>query len=770
MYRVAVLQNQSESLRAGYADVAQNFGAQLRLRGYEFVPFDGANIGSLFEPLSPQHLATFDALYISTNATSDAKTRVALEGGIPHLDEFLRSGKGIYLGYQKKMSWPSGQRPESGSLLPDPYCVAMEERPGAERDSSVGKISVSPPQRHSVGHFLLMNSPNRVTEELIMTHARENDFKAHVYRSVLVPSNEAAFETVLEDSSYGGMPRRLMLVNRSSHVGERVVVSTIAIDWENHQRLLENVITYIAEGVPHVALIAPPQGDTDFDFIRSTAKLLRVTNREYASLSEVPEEFTRIHDIYVVSAKRPQQSVQEFWDVVSGPRPRAIQHASSFRRLYHLGTRAQGRSSLTRYVNYTSIDVVMNEALLWIEQQFDGGLWAGGFWNSHDVLQMMDALDVNVKPYLPGVLRDIQPHLRPGGYDAVMGPSCGLLALLNRLSIRYEEELSAGNFVVERRADIATWILENSESQSDVARQVAARALFGKGGGGVLEVLRGRGKESALKSLRSIVRTGLNVPARVSSMSTMDLVRLVQLTYDVPTLESVFTAAVAELMHRQDESGLWGSVGRTANIVTSILEVEDLVLDVEWDEAVSRAVEALRGGYRQDLRSWGGNIQDTAMSVHALGLYRSRYDVESQELFETVEADARSCQRSPSVGHARIDLSELFARERKREENLQALSREVSEARQVMAAASQERARSQRRASIFQVFGGVSFLLLIALMFSFLLSEREALAHVLSSTGSLLGLVIAAIIAVPITLLLSPREVRSPLPKGRREQ
>jgi hypothetical protein len=764
MYRVAVVQNQSESLRAGYADVTQNFGTQLRLNGYEFTPFDGSNIASLFEPASQQYLAAYDAIFVSTNATSDAKTRAVLERNVSRVDEFLRAGKGLYLGYQKKMAQQSGQEPSPSALLPDPYRVTMRDRLEAEPDSSVGKISFAPRSPHSVGSFLLLNSPNEVTEDLIMSHCRENDFKAHMYRSILVPASEAAFDTVLEDRSYNDPARRLMLVNRSSLAGERVVVSTIAIDWESHQRLLENVITYITEGVPRVALIAQPQGgDLDFDFIRSTAKLLRVTNRQYQSLKAVPEEFARIHDVYVVSAKWAPESVEEFWRTVSGPKPRAVQPAALFRRLYHLGDRSRGWTSLTRFVNYTSIDVIVNDALLWIEQKFDGGFWADGFWNSHDILQMMDALDLDAKSYLPGVLRDIEPHLRPGGYDAVMGPSCGLLGLLNRLSIRYEAELKTGGFPIERRVDVATWVLENLEGQSDSARQVAARALFGKGGDSVLDALRAHGRGSDIDSLQSNVRKGLDFPvARVSSMSDMDLVRVVQLTHNTSALESVLTASLVELKLRQDDSGLWSSVGRTANILTNILEIEvappSMAHDSEWDEAVFRAVEALRGNFSHEWNSWGGIIQDTAMSVHALGMYRSRYDVESQELFETIEADVRSSRRSASVGRARIDLSELFARELEREGDLRARTREIESSRRQVLTDSKALARAQRKATVFQIFGGASFLLLAALFVSFLLMQREALKEVLSGTGSLLGLVIAAMITVPIVLLLTPRK------------
>jgi hypothetical protein len=766
MYRVAVVQNQSESLRAGYADVARNFRTHLRMSDYEFVPFDGSNIAALFSAGSPQALESYDALFVSTNAASDAKTRTALEENVASIDKFLRSGKGLFLGYQKKMSGASEGAP-GGALLPDPYRVTMSNRPSSEPDSSAGTISIAPRSAHAVGSFLLLNSPVEVTEELLMTHCRENDFKAHIYRAILEPANEAAFDTVLEDRSYG-KNRRLMLVNRSSVAGERVVVSTIAVDWEDHRRLLENILHYITEGVPRVALIARSQsGDLGFDFIRSTAKLLRVTNRPYTALA-VPAEFASIHDVYVVSAKWPQPEVEEFWRSVRGPKPRTVQPAAAFRRLYHLGDPARGSTSLTRYVNYTSIDVVVNDALLWLEQHFKGGFWAGGFWNTHDVLLMMEGLDLDVSPYLPAVLHDIEPHLRPGGYDAVMGPSCGLLSLLNRLSIKYEAQLNAGNFNIERRAQIASWILDNLEGQSDTARQVAASALFGRGGESVLAMLQTKGREGAITSLKGIVRNGLNVPSeRMASLSEMDLVRLVQLTYSVPALESVLSSAVAELKKRQDDAGLWGSVGRTAHIITSMLEIENaprtLAGDPEWDEAVSRAVEALRGSYSPDMNSWGGIIQDTAMSVHALGLYRARYDVESQELFETVEADARSSQRSSSVGRARIDLGELFARELDREGKFHILERELATARQQVQVDSQALRRQRRKATVFQIFGGASFLMLATLIASFWLSpQRAAFISIISGTGSLLGLVLGAMIAVPVTFLLTPRSTTDP--------
>jgi hypothetical protein len=764
MYRIAVVQNQSESLRAGYADVARNLKSQLQLTDYEFDAFDGADIHALFGSTSERRLDVFDVLFVSTNAASDEATRKALEQNRSAVDTFLRAGKGLYLGYQKKLSLAFDDRKTVAPLLPEPYNVSMRNRPKSEPDSGTGQIFCAPHSGPAVGSFLLLNSPGEVTEELIMTHCRENDFKTHVYRATLVPDNEAAFETVLEDRSFGDT-RRLMLVNRSSLFGERVVVSTVAVDWEGHRRLLENILRYLAEGIPRVGLIAFGQSsDPGFDFIRSTGKLLRVSSRQYDSL-DVPDNFAAIHDVYVTSALWPPDRVETFWKKVAGPKPKTVQPASAFKRLYHLGDPGRGCTSLTRYVNYTSIDVLMNEALLWLEQRFNGGFWAGGFWNSHDVLQMFVGLNLDASTYASGVLRDIEPHLLVGGYDAVMGPSCGLLSLLNRLSVRYNSILTAAGFNLAKRADIACWILDNLEGQSDIARQVAARALFDKGGEDVLDAARDRGKGDAITALSVSVRKSLGIAGqRTATMSEMDLVRVVQLTHAEPALETVLAASLAELVSRQEASGLWGSIGRTASILTGILELGSTSAAVhgnrKWNEVVSRAVEALRAGYDRELSSWGGIIQDTAMSVHALGLYRSHFDVESQELFETVEADSRLTLRAPSVGRARIDLAELFARDLKREGHLRDLAGDLADVRTEARSAAAGISVARRKAAIFQVFGGISCLLLISLIATFLFSDRTALWNVVASTGSLMGLVVGAILAIPITVLLSPRLVR----------
>jgi hypothetical protein len=63
----------------------------------------------------------------------------------------------------------------------------------------------------------------------------------------------------------------------------------------------------------------------------------------------------------------------------------------SFKRVYFFRD-SEGQLGLTRYSNHSSIDVLIEHATLWLESQFEGGMWSGSFWTSYDVLTMM--LDV----------------------------------------------------------------------------------------------------------------------------------------------------------------------------------------------------------------------------------------------------------------------------------------------------------------------------------------------------------------------------------------
>jgi hypothetical protein len=105
MYRIAVIQNESEMLIAGYSNVVPKLRQLEGCSEYSFEMFNVVNIRRLFDA-GDNSLDKFDSLFITTNATSDTEVLKCLRDNISHIEGFILAGKGIFIASQKKLSAP----------------------------------------------------------------------------------------------------------------------------------------------------------------------------------------------------------------------------------------------------------------------------------------------------------------------------------------------------------------------------------------------------------------------------------------------------------------------------------------------------------------------------------------------------------------------------------------------------------------------------------------------------------------------------------------
>ena len=68
---------------------------------------------------------------------------------------------------------------------------------------------------------------------------------------------------------------------------EKIVISTIALDWAGHYELIENILYYLIIGIPSVAFISKSSPSKEFEFIISEAELSKISYISYNSLDEV---------------------------------------------------------------------------------------------------------------------------------------------------------------------------------------------------------------------------------------------------------------------------------------------------------------------------------------------------------------------------------------------------------------------------------------------------------------------------------------------------
>ena len=753
-YRVAVIENESESLRYGYANVFQRLQQLKRLRNYAFERFDSHNLGLLFDG---DVLQTFDGLFISTNATSDSATLAILRKQHDKIETFITAGKGVFVSNQKKLA----SRPlheddlSSAGFLPPELEVSVIERP--EPSSSDGNITTSL-ESNSVFTTpdIILDYPEAIHSDEMLQTCRENDFKVHLYRAYLRPIIENSYHVLVYDKTYGDAHRPLVIVSRQA-VAERVIISTIALDWEWHSKLLTNIVVFISEGFPTVAFVSGVSRPTgDFDYLVSSAALSKIPHSLYHTVDSIPRRLLNIHGIYVLSPECSEKEVADLWSLLS------TRNQSRYCRLYRLKKEAHSLS-LVQYTNYSSIDVAVDAAVSWLDVQYKSGMWSGGFWNTFDVLSMMCELGIDAASYLPGVFAELLTHYKSGSYDGVLGATCGLLELSVRLTTMNAETTAKSGLTTDRMQKTALWIMESCKSQSLSGRQSAVLTLSKYANWiqqGAFEWSHRPQYDSLLVAARRDI-SGIGTIARSSGYSELDIVRLIKVAVLVSSPDEDLEVLFKALRELQREDGSWRSTGRTAYIVIGLMECYEaltkaMTSDTELNEVIYNAMLHLRSTYDEATGSWDRDIQATAKAAQAIGMHNKLFAYSTQDFFETIRREVRQVDRSEGIREMRRELAELRERAKTSGAEARTACQQMETAVRCVEDLRAEQHRISRHETSWRVIATTSSLLLIGLLVSLVIHQYNAAVSLFSEIGSLLPLIISALLAVPITLAMKP--------------
>lgn len=747
-YRVAVIENESESIRYGYANIVRKLGSLQRLRKYSFERFDSRNLDTLFYEKT---LLEFDSLFIATNATSDDSTLSLLRQHRCKIDEFVSKGGGIYLSYQKKLTSKDGA--VNTDFLPAELDVAAVERP--EQSSADGCISSEAPHGPWSSTTLVLNYPEPISNDSILERCRDNEFKPHLYRAFLEPTQTTAYHTLIWDQSYPQGVRPLLLASRSSGAKDRVVACTIALDWEWHAQLLTNIVAFITEGMPIVAFVSgEPKPRGDFEYLIDSASLSKIPHAVYRTTASIPHELFSVHGIFILSPSCTEQEAKELWRRVKLGAPEA---RTQYKRLYRIDDQG-GTISLIQQSNFSSVDLTIDSAVAWVDSRYRGGFWAGGFWNTTDVLRMLMDLDSSPATYLDGVLKDVKKHYRDGSYDGVVGATSGLLELMVYLSRTCPSELLDFGFGPTELERMACWVVDMIETQSLDTRQssVLALAEFSKWTMQKGSVWR---QEDAYRRVQLAMKRQLPEMISVATdagSTELDLVRTIRFATLVGASFEELLRLLKALKSRQRVDGAWHSVGRTSHVVIGLLSCHDALVQLEPEESLNeliyKAVLYLMSTYDDAAGNWLGDIQATATAARAIGLHNKKYAFSTQELFETISQQIKQVDRSENIRAIRRELASIrsdVVTSREQFEKLEARSMDTKARHEQL----------ERREFIWRCIGTVSTLLLTGVGISLFVNFRMVAKALISEFGSVLPLIAGAVLAVPVTAVLSQKSV-----------
>ena len=651
MYRVAIILNESELLRSGFANTVPRLKALPQLANYDFQSFTVVNIALLFHP-GPGALQNYDSLVISTNATSDRTVLAALRDNAKTIQAFLEAGKGVFVSYQKKLNATAADASKgqgATGFLPSEYEFISIERPQLERDSGQGSISVAPDAN---GHVLLVH-PETVSAEVVEERCRLNEFRRHFYRSHLAPKSAGAYLPLLGDFSYPDPASRvLLMVNRSPKSRERVVVSTVAVDWEFHQALLTNIISFVTEGAPSVAFIRKADSpDGDYDFLVTSAQLSKLPYSVYKSWHEIPRKLLSIHNSYIFAPGWDEGTLLEF---IRFSGQTARESGVARHRKTYFFRRVGGILLMAQHSSFSTVDVMIEQAAFWLAARYEGTLWGGGFWITHDVLGMMFASQIDCGIFVPPVLRDIEKHYSDGSYDQVMGSTCGLARLLSKVLEQYPARAEEGGFGLARLRLTYRWIVDNYSSQSLNDKLNAFLTL------------QEAGKYSRQSDVPVDDEIRADMAAEIAGRFDLSRFKADECTEievcnwmafflsQKPVSSENVMALLDNLRERQSPGGEWTNTGRTAHVLVFLLEYwSDLepILDVSGERNAAESIVydgilSLRGQYNWRAGNWNGDLQATAKAAHAIRLFNAKYKLSTQDFLRAIDTEGQAMQAS----------------------------------------------------------------------------------------------------------------------------
>ncbi|NOQ24514.1 MAG: hypothetical protein GQ564_04055 [Bacteroidales bacterium] len=630
MYRVAVVQNESEMQRTGYANVIAKLRTIHKFSvDYEFDLYTVVNLSNLFEN-GNNHLRKYDSLIITTNATSDKTVYNKLKNEKSTIEKFIEDGKGIFIASQKKL----GKQENPTGFLPESYDFRTEPRP--EESSEQGEISFFEKKKNHI----LLSYPNKIKENNINRQCENNQFMKHFYRSFVRPVDGISYTPILIDSKKYENKKERNLVMTNTFSKKRIVISTIVLDWAYHKEILTNIITFITEGLPQIAFVS--KNNNSIKELFESAKILKKSHSTYNSLSSIDELHKHIHNIYILSSDYNDADINNFLNKIDS------KNGFSEKRVYQI-KEENDILKLLRHSKHSSIDKIIKNSVTWLKSQHSigKGMWHNSFWTTFEILTLFDKLGMKLNDYIIPVLEDIKEHTNKGidrqynqskySYDGVVSTTCGFVRLLLLLrEKKYEQSI----FTDEDLKETIRWITEKERFKAQSPFDKRNIVL-------TLSLIQNLSAYDITKEQYSeMITNALQNKAGSAEYSEIEICQIISIyLLNQETNENEIKHLLKYLKNNQI-LGAWNSnIGRTAKVLIFLLQNFDnlkskYINENDLADMVYRGILYLRS--KCNNKNWGNeDIQATAKAAHAIFLNneRNRASMYDHEVLKIIEEE-----------------------------------------------------------------------------------------------------------------------------------
>lgn len=409
-YRVAVVQNENELLRYSYADCRHI----LTESNYAVSYFTAENITDL-----EGRLHEFDSLVIATNACNDDVIRKWLtDCGQKVMKSVAATKLGLFVLFQMALSdnRSTGHYP----FLLNDYKITGQKL--VSGDKSTGSLLSPSGQSH-----IVMHHPNAIDVSKLQAHCLNNPNVAGLCWGYLKDYSSNVYGNLINYVVANGDPATMLAATRDIS-GPRIVVSSLVLDWQRHDELFSNCVTYVTEGPYPVALLRRRGADSfEMDLAEHVLRDQKIPLAQYAPSSlDVWNGLSALHGGILVDPSWPTVDTDRFASNLTSQ--------GEYPPLYFFGRLSSGQSYAASLTSQNTYKTIAQTAQLWLETRYEQGLWDNSFWATVDVLAFFVEMGVNTSLYREAVMEKVSKHLQPdGSYDDVFGATCAALNVMTWL-------------------------------------------------------------------------------------------------------------------------------------------------------------------------------------------------------------------------------------------------------------------------------------------------------------------------------------------------
>ena len=679
MFRVAIIINENEVSHSKYADTLNTLKSAIdgcnesgkKGNSYHFITFDKFNIDTLFS-VGSNNIMTFHGIVIATNALNNTEIHEAFCKNKQSVEDFLNANKGIFISSQKKLrNKLQDEEIKSIEFLPEYFECFLFER---SEDSKDGGISI----HQDIVKDRLVSYPYQITDEIIKSHCEENKFVPHKYNSLIIPKNSNSFETILHDNTsekisqnelgYNEGDRKLLLCSRNN---KRIVISTIVLDWANHNELLCNILSYITTDKSLAIFVKKESEQTENSIIDSYVIRANTSNLPYRVISEGElENYKKMSGTDLIFS--PQWTTEEVETIYQSK----LENPEVYFSLYHISSIDNAANiKFCKYSNFSSIDTMKDDVIREIICDYSSNKWNKSVWTYNYIAKLIDFFDISVPNVIPKVYEELGKHFTKNGklvghYDNIVNATCKMLELLHYFVNKYGKDNFATPFPIEKVIEGAEkWIVNKINTPNAVHDQDICYCLLYLIKCQKYNSLEANTKRALKNSFNDLIRNILTetLSSEMKNRSNIDLCRIYQTLFILPAdicsdndkrryIETIETI----LKERQDSYGNWKNISETSEITTMLLEVYEnrMIINNNNDSInvlIIRSIEALHIQFDVKTNTWNNDTNTTAKAMYAIGLYNKKFNFSINDFFGDLNQRETKFKTATAENTGKID-------------------------------------------------------------------------------------------------------------------